>query len=42
MVGRKVRSAIREIGSTLPEQLPPEKHIKEVKKKLKKLGNGKE
>lgn len=40
-VGAKVRQAIKDIRGTLPEQLPPEKHIKEVKKKLKKLGNGK-
>ncbi len=34
-VGRKVRTAIKEIKGTLPENLPVEKHIKELKKKLK-------
>ncbi len=29
-VGRKVRNTIREIGGTMPEELPPEKHIKEL------------
>lgn len=33
MVGGKVRQTIKEIGGTTPEQLPPEKHIREVKKK---------
>lgn len=31
-VGRKVRNVIREIGGTMPENLPPEKHIKALKK----------
>lgn len=35
MVGGKVRQTIKDIGGVLPEQLPPEKHIKEVKKELK-------
>lgn len=38
MVGGKVRETIREIGGKLPEELPPEVHIKEVKKVLKRLG----
>lgn len=37
MVGGKVRQTIKDIGGTLPEQLPPEKHIKQVKKELKHL-----
>lgn len=35
MVGGKVRQTIKDIGGVLPEQLSPEKHIKEVKKELK-------
>ncbi|PIP17850.1 MAG: DNA damage-inducible protein D [Parcubacteria group bacterium CG23_combo_of_CG06-09_8_20_14_all_35_9] len=37
MVGGKVRQTIKEIGGVLPEQLSPEKHIKEVKKEVKQL-----
>src|SRR3989338_1659420 len=37
MVGVKVRQTIKDIGGVLPEQLPTEKHIKEVKKGLKHL-----
>ncbi len=41
-VGEKVRKTIEEIGGILPEHLPPEKHIKQVKKEVKKLkGAGK-
>jgi DNA-damage-inducible protein D len=40
-VGSKVRQTIREIGGTMPELLPMEKHIKDVKKDLKKLKRGK-
>ena len=36
MVGEKVRSAIEEIGGTLPENIPPVEHIKTVEKRLKK------
>jgi DNA-damage-inducible protein D len=36
MVGKKVRSAIEEIGGTLPENIPPVEHIKTVEKRLKK------
>ncbi len=36
-VGSKVRQTIKDIGGTMPEQLPPEKHIKELKKGDKKL-----
>lgn len=34
-VGQEVRDAIKRIGGTLPEQIPPAEHIKEVKKRLK-------
>ena len=37
MVGGKVRQTIKDIGGVLPEHLPMEKHIKEVKKEIKKL-----
>ncbi len=37
-VGSKVRQTIKEIGGVMPEQLPPEKHIKELKQGLKKIG----
>jgi len=36
-VGRKVRQAIVNIGGTMPEDLKPEKHIKELRKNMKKL-----
>lgn len=35
MVGGKVRQTIKDIGGVLPERLPPEQHIKQVKKELK-------
>ena len=34
MVGGKVRQTIKDIGGTLPEHLPTERHIKELKKEL--------
>jgi DNA-damage-inducible protein D len=34
-VGKEVREAIRRIGGTLPEQIPPAEHIKEVEKRVK-------
>lgn len=37
MVGGKVRQTIKDIGGELPENLPTEKHIKEVRKELKQL-----
>jgi len=37
MVGGKVRQTIKDIGSETPENLPTEKHIKDVKKELKQL-----
>ena len=42
MVGGKVRQTIKDIGGTLPEDLPTEKHIKELKKEKKKLLKNKE
>ncbi len=39
MVGGKVRQTIKDIGGILPEQLLPEKHIKEIKKEIKKIKN---
>lgn len=47
VVGGKVRKAIKDIGGTMPEKLPAEEHIKEVKKRLggksaDKLQGGKE
>lgn len=44
MVGGKVRQTIKEIGGTMPEHLPIEKHIKKVKKEIKileKIGKNK-
>lgn len=37
MVGGKVRQTIKDIGGTTPENLAPEKHIKEIKKGKKSL-----
>jgi len=37
MVGGRVRQTIKEIGGTPPEDLPTEKHIKELKKEIKQL-----
>ena len=37
MVGGKVRQTIKEIGGELPENLPPEKNIKEIKKEMVKV-----
>ncbi len=33
-VGKEVRDAIKRIGGTLPESIPPAEHIKEVEKRL--------
>lgn len=33
-VGKEVRDAIKRIGGTLPEKLPPAEHIKNVKKRI--------
>lgn len=41
-VGRKVRQTIRELGGTMPEDLPtPDKSVKEIEKEQKKLNGGK-
>lgn len=41
MIGGKVRQTIKDIGGTMPENLPPEVHIKEIERKMnKKLGGG--
>ncbi len=37
MVGGKVRQTIKDIGGIMPEHLPVEKHIREIKKAVKKL-----
>ena len=34
-VGKEVRDAIRRIGGTPPEDIPPAEHIKEVEKRMK-------
>lgn len=41
MVGGKVRQTIKDIGGELPENLPPELHIKDIKKEIKQLKNPK-
>lgn len=41
MVGGKVRQTIKDIGGILPENLQPEKNIKELKSEKKKLLKGK-
>ena len=45
-VGAKVRMTIKELGGTMPENLPTEENIKESKKRLKteikKIGKSKE
>jgi len=41
MVGGKVRQTIKDIGGEMPENLPTEKHIKELQKEKKKLEKGK-
>lgn len=37
MVGGKVRQTIKDIGGVLPENLPTEKHVKELQKEKRKL-----
>jgi DNA-damage-inducible protein D len=34
-VGREVREAIKRIGGTMPENIPPDEHIKKVAKRIK-------
>jgi DNA-damage-inducible protein D len=36
-VGKEVRAAIQRIGGTMPENLPPVEHIKQVEQRLKRL-----
>ncbi len=36
-VGKEVRAAIKRIGGTMPEDIPPVEHIKQVEKRLKSL-----
>ena len=38
MVGGKVRQTIKEIGGVLPEDLPVERHIRELERELKQIG----
>jgi DNA-damage-inducible protein D len=35
LVGKEVRAAIEKIGGTLPENIPPAEHIKQVEKRIK-------
>lgn len=37
MVGGKVRQTIKDIGGIPPEQLPVEKHIREIKNELRQI-----
>jgi DNA-damage-inducible protein D len=37
MIGGKVRQTIKDIGGVMPEELPSERHIKDVKRDIKKL-----
>lgn len=41
VVGGKVRKAIKDIGGAMPEDLPPQEHIEEVKKRLGTTGDSK-
>jgi DNA-damage-inducible protein D len=36
-VGQEVRDAIKRIGGTMPENIPPAEHIKQVKKRIKSI-----
>lgn len=36
-IGKKVRGFIKELGGTMPEKLPTPDHVKESRKRLKKL-----
>lgn len=38
VVGNKIRQAMKELGSEMPENLKPEKHIKKLKREVKALG----
>lgn len=37
IIGKKVRQTIEDIGGTMPENLPTQKHIKEIEKNQRKL-----
>ncbi len=37
-VGKRVRKAMKDLGSEMPENLKPEKHIRQLKKEVKALG----
>jgi len=37
-VGKRVRQAMKELGSEMPENLKPEKHIRHLKSEVKRLG----
>ncbi len=37
VVGQKVRKSIKDIGGTMPEDLPPETHIKQLEKQKRQL-----
>jgi DNA-damage-inducible protein D len=41
-VGSKVRQTIKELGGEMPENLKPERHIKELKREVKKIKGGKD
>lgn len=41
MIGGKVRQTIKDIGGVMPKDLQPEKHIRELKKSIKKLSTTK-
>lgn len=41
-IGKEIRETIKKIGGTMPEALPPEKHIKEIEKEEKKSLKNKE
>jgi DNA-damage-inducible protein D len=36
-VGKKVRETMRELGSEMPENLKPEKHIRQLKKEMRAI-----
>jgi DNA-damage-inducible protein D len=40
-IGKKVRKAIKDIGGTMPEELPAEESIKKIETKMKKLNQSK-
>ena len=40
-VGKKVRQTIKELGGTMPEELPTPENIRESKKRIKQSSNKK-